>query len=708
MQARRTIAAVFAAMSVFFLWTLIIQPRFFPQLNAPPPRRDGGEDQRFAEDPLGGSPATTTATAEGSPTGPPASTRAAQATIQAGDSAAPVRLGSTDEDGAYPMMLELVPEGAGVATVELRGHYAEVREQQHYPLFTPVATRAGDPIYSFVTPRLVIPGVAEVNLEHVLWKVVERPAGVADAQAFEATVKSVDGQPLARVIKTYTLPVQSPEKQTFDLKLTLRVENLSDKPFRAVLVQRGPIGFRKEDARSEDRQVLGARWQDGAVTVKAHARKEIAEKKIRLGEDKDDQRIAWAAEANKYFTAIMAPAGRDGADAPVQFSSVDTMHLTDFTDEEGSGDLTFEFVTQPMDVQPAGGAEVAFDVYLGPKSKTAFQSVETYEKRDYYAVIRWNFYFCAPAWLVAVMMGLLNLFHKIPPHNYGLAIIMLVLVVKGLLHPITKKSQVNMMKMQKDMARLQPKIQAVKEKYANDRTALNTAMMAVYKEEGVNPAGSILTCLPMMLQIPIWGALWQALASTIEMRHAGFDGYWIRDLAAPDALVKFKDAITIPLLGWLMGGPVHSFNLLPVLLGISQLLQAKYMPRGNPATSTSANPDQLEQQRRMMMFMSVFFVFMLYNAPSGLCLYIMASNLFGIVEQLRIRKHLQDLDARRAAEPPPVTRKGSDASKGGPQTRHRGKGDPQPEPKKGRLQRWWEDMQKTAEEAKRIQSRKRQ
>jgi YidC/Oxa1 family membrane protein insertase len=256
-----------------------------------------------------------------------------------------------------------------------------------------------------------------------------------------------------------------------------------------------------------------------------------------------------------------------------------------------------------------------------------------------------------------------------------------VIVVRTILHPITRRSQVNMMKMQKQMASLQPKVNAVKEKYANDRAAMNQAMMEVYKDAGVNPAGSMLTCLPMMLQLPIWAALWTALNSTVEMRHAAFDGWWIRDLTQPDALIAFSAGVEIPLLSYVMGGPIHSFNLLPILLAISQLIQAKFMPRSS-APAAGGNPDQMEQQRKMMMFMSVFFLFLFYNMPSGLNLYIMTSNLAGILEQWRIRKHIAEEEEKAKFAPPPG-----------------------PKPK-GWFHRKWEELQKEAEEVKRIQSPK--
>jgi YidC/Oxa1 family membrane protein insertase len=190
--------------------------------------------------------------------------------------------------------------------------------------------------------------------------------------------------------------------------------------------------------------------------------------------------------------------------------------------------------------------------------------------------------------------------------------------------------------------------------------------MQIYKEEGVNPAGQFLSCLPLFLQMPILGALWTALASAVEMRHAAFDPWWIKDLAGPDALISWADkyphGVSIPLLSFLTG-PVNSFNLLPILMGISQLLQMKYMPRVTTGPGAVSGPaaEQMEQQRKMMMWMSGIFVFMFYNQPSGLNLYWMASNVFGILEQWRIRKHIADVESRPPTEPGP-----KDSPKDGP------------------------------------------
>jgi YidC/Oxa1 family membrane protein insertase len=507
----------------------------------------------------------------------------------------------------------------------------------------------------------------------------------------------VDGNPIARVTKTYTLRRQTKEELTYDLGLSVNVDNLTDEPIDVIVTQQGSIGLRREGLRAEDRMVLAAIWEGDTLEVNQYARAKVRKQgKLELGTDKENTRIAWAGEANQYFACLMAPVGRKGPADPPRFAALDAMTLTDM--EEGAGaDLTLRYVTRPISIPAKLATSVAFDCYIGPKSKRAFQTVPEYLSRDYYQAVSISYYICAPNAVVSLMMKLLGTFHDyIWPHNYGVAIIILVLVVRTILHPITKKSQVNMVKMQKNAARLQPKIQAAKEKFANDRAAMNQAVMQIYKEEGVNPAGQMLTCLPMMLQIPIWGGLFTALNFTIEMRHAPFDGWWIKDLAGQDALIHFAHPITIPLIGVLMGGPIHSLNLLPILLGISQILQAKYMPRGNPGVQASGNPDQLEQQRKMMTFMSLFMVMIFYNAPSGLNLYIMASNFFGVLEQWRIRQHLaaQEEKGEPSAPAKPSPGKTPDRKPAaGPR-------------EKSWLQKKWDAVQKQVEDAKRVQSPK--
>lgn len=723
METRRLIAAMFASMAVFMLW-MAISVKIWPP---PPPEereRDRPVERLTAED----EPSTTTAPAD-APTARPAmedpATRPAVALengyrVVGGEDLTSVHLGNAEDDSPYPMALEITPRGAGVLGAELRGYKQSVQEQIPYRLLGPLEMSRGpgfpDRSASFVTPRVRFHELdLGVDLENVTWAL--DPASDAERKIFFVDIVRADDVPVARVVKTYTLREQpltrKIEERTYDLDLSVTIENLSDQPFTATLAQRGPLGVKREDRRMPDRRVIGAVYRGRQVEYRRYLRKDVFEKREILGRDdeRDEEWFAWAAVANTYFAAIMAPAGRVGPDDELLIRRVETAHLTDVKElpdrinKIPGEDLTFEIITEPMAVLPGETREVAFDCYIGPKSKLTFEAVPVYDQREYFATIAAYFYFCAPAGLSRIMMMLLEALHRVPPHNYGVAIIILVLMVRLILHPITKKSQLNLMKMQKQMSSMQPKIQAIKEKYANDRQAMNQAMMEAYREAGINPAGNLLTCLPLFLQLPIWAALWAALNSTVEMRHAPFDGWWIKDLAGVDALISFDRTYVIPLV-YLITGPIFSFNLLPILLAVSQILQAKYMPRGNPAVKQATGaPDQLEQQRKMMMFMSLFFMLILYNAPAGLNLYIMCSNIFGILEQLRIRKHLADMDAKQAALA--ATAEAAAANEPAAAAKARdAKPRPAQEPKKESwLQRKWRELEKQAEEAKRVQGR---
>lgn len=713
MQTRRTIYALLASIAVFWLWMLIAQ-RIWPP--ATPTGPEASTTQSTTQPATSTAPAGTaavgtqpsaTTVAEAEPAAPatvgtsPATTTttgAGQLVIEGGgDSPETIEIGSTEDGGAFPMRVTVTTEGASVTNLHLRGYYESVERDEPYRVCGPVTSyldlsRTED-YFSFTTAKIRIENLGfEAALDRAIWKVEQAGENVVELSLL---LKSPADQPVARLIKRYELPEQPvPEKprlRTFDLMVSTRIENLTDGPIETIIVQHGPVGFRSELSRGEERKVLGAVWTDettGGPKVQGHLRTKVGEKgQIPLGADETAQRVAWLAEENQYFCVVMAPAGRNSFEpaAPPIFQRADAISLTGQEAQQGE-DVTYRYITKPLSIAPGSAADIAFDCYAGPKNKPIFQTNEVYQQRDYYQIISESFYFCAPGPLVALMMWLLNVFYAIPPHNYGIAIIILVLVVRGVLHPVTKKSQVNMMKMQKQMSRLQPKVQAAKEKHANDRTAMNNAIMEIYKEEGINPAGQMLTCMPMMLQIPIWAALWAALNTMVEMRHAPFDGWWIQDLTQPDALIPFGTAIHIPLLSSFMGGPITALNLLPIMLGISQVLQTRFMPRGNPsAAAASGNPDQLEQQRKMMMFMSVFFVFILYNAPSGLNLYIMSSNIFGIIEQMRIRKHIADEEARLEAEP----------------QKPKPKRDPN---KKSWVQRKIAQLEKEVEQAKRVQS----
>lgn len=191
--------------------------------------------------------------------------------------------------------------------------------------------------------------------------------------------------------------------------------------------------------------------------------------------------------------------------------------------------------------------------------------------------------------------------------SYGLSIVLLTLIVKTLLWPVTHKANVSMRKMQ----RINPLIQEVRKKYKDNPQKVNTEMMKLYKEHKVNPLGG---CLPILLQMPIFFALYAALSGAVEPRHTAF--LWINDLTLPDTVAHIPWT-TVPI------------NPLMLTMTATMVLQQKLTP-------SAADP----AQQRMMMFMPLIMLVMLYSLPSGLTLYWTVSQLISIA-QLVVNKKLE-------------------------------------------------------------------
>ncbi len=203
--------------------------------------------------------------------------------------------------------------------------------------------------------------------------------------------------------------------------------------------------------------------------------------------------------------------------------------------------------------------------------------------------------------------------------NYGIAIILLTILVRALMFPLGRKQALAAKKMQE----LQPLLKELQEKYKDDKEKQTKETFALYKKHGVNPVGG---CLPALIQLPIFVGLWQALNTSVPLRHAAFLEFgrftWIRDLAAPDMLFRFP--FEIPFLGWW-------FNVLPFVVVALMLVQTKLF--SPPATTPEA-----EQQQKMMKYMMVFMGVMFYKVPSGLGLYFITSSLWAIGERLLLPK----------------------------------------------------------------------
>ena len=242
----------------------------------------------------------------------------------------------------------------------------------------------------------------------------------------------------------------------------------------------------------------------------------------------------------------------------------------------------------------AGGG--TFSLYTGPKDHKALSKIEGLELER--AIdLGWFSFLAFP--LLQLLDFLYGIFK-----NYGLAIIGLTLIVKAVMLPLSKASFESMRKMQE----LQPEIKALKER-VKDPTQLNQEIFALYKRRGVNPMGG---CFPMLIQIPVFLGLYQALLNAIDLRHARF-GVWITDLSAPERLEVFGIGIPVMVL----------------LMAASMILQQRTMP------NTSTDP----AQARMMQIMPFVFagMFIIFPMPAGLVLYWLVNNLISITQQVYMR-----------------------------------------------------------------------
>ncbi len=270
-------------------------------------------------------------------------------------------------------------------------------------------------------------------------------------------------------------------------------------------------------------------------------------------------------------------------------------------DEASKPSLRIEEVNQfiPIERLKLDKSEVSGQLYFGPRDITILKSLDV--RAEKIVDFGWFDIVAKP------MLWGLNWANKYT-HNYGIDIILLTILIKIIFYPLSLKSYKSM----KEMQKLQPQIAKLREKYKNDKEKLNAEMMGIYKQKGINPLGG---CLPMVIQIPVFFALYKVLIGAIEFRHAPFM-LWINDLASPEDLFSFTAAgYTVPL------------RVLPLIMGITQVLQQKMTP-------TTADP----MQEKMMLFMPIVFTFLFWGFPSGLVLYWLVNNVISIAQQMYINK----------------------------------------------------------------------
>ncbi len=268
-------------------------------------------------------------------------------------------------------------------------------------------------------------------------------------------------------------------------------------------------------------------------------------------------------------------------------------------------------VAEPATLAPGAALEAGLRLFAGAKEVDAINAYgDALGIKKFDLMIDWGWFW----FITQPMFQLMQVIHRLVG-NFGVTILLLTVVIKGLFFPLASKSYESMAKMKA----VQPELLAIQARHKEDKMAQQQAMMALYKREKINPAAG---CLPILIQIPVFFALYKVLFVTIEMRHAPFFG-WIRDLAAPDPTNIFN------LFGLIPFTPPAMFHLgiWPIIMGISMWVQMKM------------NPEPTDPiQKTMFAWMPLVFTFMLGSFASGLVIYWAWNNLLSVAQQYYITK----------------------------------------------------------------------
>ena len=631
--------------------------------------------------------------------------------------AEPSSLGDIVIDGDYRIRVRFTAWGAGIDGVDMANYFIDANaalavrggavDAPHYTF-----ARSSQEFGGVITPALAARGLfledgGETKFID-LFSAQNPEPNATPARVpvwrelgpghFESIVEA-DGEPMLRLTRRFTLTPGS-----YEIAVEQLIENLTDRPLTMRLVQYGPsdldeefTGYRIDSRRirfgyitrnDPSRQFIEA---DGKLFDRSKILKDASEldgavKQIWPWEEtfKTASELSWIGQTNRYFGFVVHPRiDRDAARLNLQNpeqNPVDkalplvgrayarvlgTFVSTGYADLEQVS-LALELESAPVTVRAGGTLDLSFGVFAGPLSRRVLDSREEpiYRALNLDGLIIYQIGMCGMCtfqWLGQLLFRFLLLLHDYVVFDWALAILVLVLCVRAVIHPITKKSQISMMRFGKQMQRIQPKIKKLQEKYKNDPKTLQQEQIRLMREERVNYAGA-LGCLPLLLQTPIWIALYAMLYFAFELRHqpaffglfqmiSGNNWLFLSDLSSPDRFIHWGGNFGIPLVENIMG-PITGLNVVPLLMGVVFYFHMKYM---TPPSTGNLSPEQEQTQKIMRVMMVVMMPVFMYNAPAGLTLYIATSSLFGILESRYIRAHVDKMDLEA---PPPMKKPG--------------------------------------------------
>ncbi len=522
----------------------------------------------------------------------------------------------------FRQLVTLSSRGAAVKKIELNDPRYVTLEKPHKQL-----TIVGDDPDAPETLEIAIPQFGnDADVRKLNWELVELlpKLGPHSIAVFRLVLDDIE------VEKRYELPVvdpqaANPEAAAYAVKVDLSFRNRGKQEKMINYVLQGPTGLPLENVENTQKYrdvVVGFTTAQGGVDHQMMAGKTIAEGKV----EEWKQPMKFIGVDVQFFAALLSP---DADQSQFTYTRSATQQLIGPNLKEKS-DISVELTSVELKLAKANAAGDAdsvthsYRLFAGPKRDDVLPAGAA-------KVIDFGMFH----WISRPMLVLLKIFNRLFG-SWGIAIICLTMVVRSAMFPISIKQARGAAKMQA----IQPEIAALKEKYGNDKEKLARAQMELFRKHNYNPAAG---CVPLLFQLPIFMGLYQSLNHAVDLRMASF--LWIENLAAPDAL--FHMPFAIPFLG-------HEFNLLPIITIILFVVQQKmFMP-------PPANDEQALQQK-MMNFMMIFMGVMFYKVPAGLCVYFIASSLWGMGERKLLPK------AKPGAAAPPAEPLSGRKKKGEPE-----------------------------------------
>lgn len=408
-------------------------------------------------------------------------------------------------------------------------------------------------------------------------------------QAAQPSYQMQDGAENLEVVLTHTADnglvvnkVFTFTKGSYVIDIRFDLNNQGSETLRTNLFAQ----LKRDDSKDDGGGGIGRRSYLGP----AYSTSDSTYEKVSFGDLEDENFTessvgGWVAMVQHYFLSAWVPPAND---------------QNNFYGQQGTGNLYYAGYQSPtVTIGPGETATIANQLYVGPKDQAALGELATnLEKAVDYG---WLWWLAQPLfWVLQFIHGLIG--------NWGWSIVILTLFIKTLLYPLTASSYRSMAKMKK----FTPKIQELKDLYGDDRQRMSQEMMKLYQKEKLNPLGG---CLPMLLQMPVFIALYWTLMESVELRQSPFI-FWIVDLSVKDP-----------------------FFVLPLLMGASMFFQMQMQQQ----------PSMDPMQAQIMKFMPVMFTFMFLWFPAGLTLYWLANNLITITQQYIVNKSIERAEAKAAA-----------------------------------------------------------